>query len=215
MNTGFVNTIEDILSASPVMAVATISRAEDAAPFAAALARGGVRSIEVTLRTPAAMEAIRRIAGEVEGALVGAGTVLTPDQMKAALAAGARFTVSPGATPALLQAGREGSAPYLPAVATASELMAGLEAGYGTFKAFPATVLGGEAWLKAMHGPFAEARFCPTGGVTLESAPRFLALPNVACVGGSWLAPPDRIAAHDWAGIEALARRTVEALTPP
>ncbi len=205
-------TIHDVLHASPIMAVVVVEAAKDAPDLARALVAGGVRSIEVTLRTSAALEAIRRIAGEVPDALIGAGTVLHPADLEAAAKAGARFAVSPGATAALLDAGREGPIPYLPAVATASEIMEGLARGYTAFKAFPASTIGGVAALKAFHGPFAEVRFCPTGGITAATARDYLALPNVACVGGSWLTPADRLKARDWTGIRVLAEESLKAL---
>ena len=205
--------IEDILSAAPVMPVVTIDDPAAAAPLARALVAGGLRAIEITLRTPAALEAVRIIASEVPEALPGVGTVLNPAQLPAAAKAGARFAVSPGATPALLAAGRPGPIPYLPAVATASELMAALEAGYSVCKFFPAATAGGVAALKALAGPFAQARFNPTGGIDARSAPDYLALSNVLCVGGSWITPADAIASGDFARIEALAR-TAAALRP-
>lgn len=208
-------TIDAVLDASPLMAVVVIEDAGGAADLARALVRGGVVSIEVTLRTPDALEAIRRIAGEVPDALVGAGTVLTPKDLHAATEAGARFAVSPGATAALLEAGRDGPIPYLPAVSTASEIMAGLACGYAAFKAFPATVIGGTAALKAFAGPFAGVRFCPTGGITAATAPDFLALANVACVGGSWLTPADALRAGDWGRVERLAREAMVTLCKP
>jgi len=208
-------TIDTVLDASPLMAVVVIEDANSAPDLARALVRGGVVSIEVTLRTPAALEAIRRIAGDVPEALVGAGTVLTPKDLHASAEAGARFAVSPGATADLLAAGRDGPIPYLPAVATASEIMEGLAHGYSAFKAFPASVIGGLAALKAFAGPFAEVRFCPTGGITATTAADYLALPNVACVGGSWLTPAETLKAGDWASVERLARDAMVALRKP
>ena len=208
-------TIDAVLDASPLMAVVVIEDATSAPDLARALVRGGVVSIEVTLRTPAALEAIRRIAGEVPEALVGAGTVLTPKDLHASAEAGARFAVSPGATADLLAAGRDGPIPYLPAVATASEIMEGLARGYSAFKAFPASVIGGPAALKAFAGPFAEVRFCPTGGITVATAPDYLALPNVVCVGGSWLTPAAALKAGDWASVERLSREATAALRKP
>ncbi len=205
--------IDTVLDASPLMAVVVIADAKGASELARALVRGGVVSIEVTLRTPAALEAIRRIAGEVPEALVGAGTVLTPKDLHASAEAGARFAVSPGATSALLDAGRDGPIPYLPAVATASEIMEGLALGYSAFKAFPAAVIGGPAALKAFAGPFADVRFCPTGGITVATAADYLALPNVACVGGSWLTPAEALKAGDWATVERLAREAMAVLS--
>lgn len=207
--------INTILDASPLMAVVVIEDAHSAPDMARALVAGGVTSIEVTLRTPAALEAIRRIAGEVPEALVGAGTVLTPEDLRASAEAGARFAISPGATRALLEAGRDGPIPYLPAIATASEIMEGLASGYAAFKAFPASVIGGPAALKAFSGPFPDVRFCPTGGITASTAADYLALPNVACVGGSWLTPRDLLRAGDWAGVERLARQAMVDLRIP
>ena len=198
--------LTEILGLAPVLPVVTLDDAARAAPVARALAAGGLRAIEVTLRTPAALEAIRRIAGEVPEAICGAGTVLRAADLEAAAAAGARFAVSPGATPALLAAATAAQLPYLPAVATASELMAALEAGFSTCKFFPAASAGGVAALRAFAGPFPEARFNPTGGIDAASAPAYLALANVICVGGSWVTPPDVVAAGDYARIERLAR---------
>jgi 2-dehydro-3-deoxyphosphogluconate aldolase / (4S)-4-hydroxy-2-oxoglutarate aldolase len=205
--------ILEILAASrPVMSVVTISHVDEAVPLARALVAAGLPAIEVTLRTPAGIEGIRAIAAEVEGAIIGAGTVLTPADMAAAEKAGATFAVSPGATETLLKAGRDSAMPYLPAVATPSELMAGLEYGYEAFKLFPATVVGGLAMLKALGAPFPKVKFCPTGGIDLKSAPDFLALPNVACIGGSWTVPAAAIAAGDWNKIGQIAREAVVVL---
>ena len=201
-------TIEEILNACPVMPVVTIQDAATAPDLARALARGGVTVVEITLRTPAAMEAIRRIRAEVPEVTVGAGTVLTPKDYDQSIEAGAAFAISPGATQTLLAYGRTAAIPYLPAVATASELMAAMEHGYGVFKFFPAGVAGGVAALKSLAGPFPQARFCPTGGVSLDNVGDYLSLPNVVCVGGSWLAPDKLVAAKDWAGIEAIAAQT-------
>lgn len=204
--------IDAVLDASPLMAVVVIEEAQDAPDLARALLGGGVISIEVTLRTPAALEAIRRIAGEVPQALIGAGTVLTPKDLHAAAEAGAGFAVSPGSTRALLEAGRDGPIPLLPGAATASEIMEGLGHGYSAFKLFPASAIGGPAALKALSGPFAGVRWCPTGGITAASAPTYLALRNVPCVGGSWVAPPELLKSRDWPGVERLARQSVERL---
>jgi 2-dehydro-3-deoxyphosphogluconate aldolase/(4S)-4-hydroxy-2-oxoglutarate aldolase len=199
--------IEQILRLSPVMPVVTIDDATFAGDLARALVRGGIKSIEVTLRTPVALKAIEVIARAVPEICVGAGTVLSIDDLRAAEQAGATFAISPGATPALLDAGAKSGIPYLPAVATASELMVGLSAGYKFFKFFPAAVAGGVAALKAIAGPFPDVRFCPTGGITVESATSYLALKNVLCVGGSWLTPSDLLAARDWVQIETLAEQ--------
>jgi 2-dehydro-3-deoxyphosphogluconate aldolase / (4S)-4-hydroxy-2-oxoglutarate aldolase len=198
--------IDEILATAPVMPVVTIDDAADAAPLARALVAGGLRAIEITLRTAAALEAVRIIAGEVPEAIPGVGTVLRPQDLEAAAAAGAMFAVSPGATPTLLAAARGASLPYLPAIATASELMAALEAGFSTCKFFPAAALGGVAALKSFGGPFPSARFNPTGGIDLAGARDYLALDNVLCVGGSWVAPAAAIAAGDYARVERLAR---------
>ncbi len=199
-------TAEDVLTLSPVMPVVVIEDAAAAEPLARALLAGGIRTIEITLRTPAALDAIGAIARAVPDIVVGAGTVLEPGDLDAAINAGARFALSPGGTPKLMKAARKRAIPFIPGVATASEIMRGLALGYDCFKFFPAEQLGGAAALKAIAGPLPAARFCPTGGVSFENARSYLALANVACVGGSWLAPADKIAARDWPGIEALAR---------
>jgi 2-dehydro-3-deoxyphosphogluconate aldolase/(4S)-4-hydroxy-2-oxoglutarate aldolase len=196
----------EVLAAGPVMPVVTIDDPARAAPLARALVAGGIRAIEIALRTPGALEAVRAIAAEVPDAIPGVGTVLTVGDLAAAAAAGARFAISPGATPALLAAAQEGALPYIPAVATASELMAAMEAGFSVCKFFPAAWAGGVEALKALAGPFPHARFCPTGGIDAASAQAYLALPNVVCVGGSWIAPRAAIDAGDFAAIERLAR---------
>jgi 2-dehydro-3-deoxyphosphogluconate aldolase/(4S)-4-hydroxy-2-oxoglutarate aldolase len=198
--------IERIMRLAPVIPVVVIEDAGAAVPMARALVAGGVPAIEVTLRTAAALEAVRAIAAEVEGAVVGVGTVLAEADLRAAYQAGARFAVSPGATPRLLDAAEDIPLPLLPGAATASEAMALLERGYRHLKFFPAVPAGGARLLAAWAGPLPQLRFCPTGGIGAASAGEFLALPNVLCVGGSWLTPADRLAAGDWAGIEALAR---------
>jgi 2-dehydro-3-deoxyphosphogluconate aldolase/(4S)-4-hydroxy-2-oxoglutarate aldolase len=198
--------IAEILRLSPVMPVVTIEDAATAPDLARALVRGGIRAIEVTLRTPQALRAIEVIASSVPEICVGVGTVLSPEDLNLAANAGAAFAISPGATRELLAAGANLRIPYLPAVATASELMTAMAAGYRHFKLFPANAAGGVAALKGFHGPFPEARFCPTGGVSLQTAPDYLKLPNVLCVGGSWLTPTDALKAGDWDRIEQLAR---------
>lgn len=200
--------IRTLLRRAPVIPVYTPASVEEAVQVASALVRGGLPVIEVTLRTPAALDAIRAIARDVPGAIVGAGTVLDAAQVEAVRAAGAAFGVSPGATPQLLAAIAANGLPFLPGIATASELMAGLEAGLDTFKFFPAVPAGGVAMLSSFAGPFPQARFCPTGGITPASAPDFLAQPNVICIGGSWLTPKGLLEQHDWAAIEHLARAT-------
>lgn len=199
-------TIQEILALSPVLPVITISDAEHAVPLARALVAGGIRAVEITLRTHAALHAVAAIARDVPEVVLGVGTVLSARDLTDARDAGAAFAISPGATPALLEAAHHGSLPFLPAIATASELMAGLEQGFTTFKLFPASLLGGPAALKALAGPFPGARFCPTGGIGLASAPEYLALENVLCVGGSWITPQSAIEAGDFVRIEALAR---------
>lgn len=198
--------IEAVLRLAPVVPVVIIDDARAAVPMARALVAGGIPAIEVTLRTPAALEAIRAIAAEVEGALVGVGTVLGGKDLEAARQAGARFAVSPGASPQLLDAAADSALPLLPGVATAGEAMALLERGYRHLKFFPAVPAGGHRLLGALAGPLPQLRFCPTGGISLANAMDFLALPNVVCVGGSWLTPADKLGAGDWAGIELLAR---------
>jgi 2-dehydro-3-deoxyphosphogluconate aldolase/(4S)-4-hydroxy-2-oxoglutarate aldolase len=206
-------TLEEILKSGPVIPVVTIDDASKAVPMAKALVAGGIRAIEITLRTQAALDAVKAIAAEVPDAIPGVGTVLTVGHLSAAAHAGAKFAISPGATPALLAAARPGPIPYLPGVATASELMACLEVGITCCKFFPAAEAGGVAALKALYGPFPTARFCPTGGVDAKTAAGYLALPNVLCVGGSWITPRDALAAGDFARIEQLAREAA-ALRP-
>ncbi|MFG2607775.1 bifunctional 4-hydroxy-2-oxoglutarate aldolase/2-dehydro-3-deoxy-phosphogluconate aldolase [Streptomyces sp. NPDC048514] len=195
-----------VLDLAPVVPVVVLSDAADAVPLARALVAGGLPAIEVTLRTPAALAAIRAIAGEVPEAVVGAGTVITPEQVGACVAAGARFLVSPGWTDALLAAMRGSGVPFLPGVSTTSEVVALLERGVREMKFFPAQAAGGTAYLRSLAGPLPQARFCPTGGIGPATAPEYLALPNVGCVGGSWMIPADAVAARDWARIEELAR---------
>lgn len=205
--------IERILRLSPVMPVVVIEEAEVAPELARAFIRGGLRVIEVTLRTPAALRAIEAIARNVPEIAVGAGTVLSVDDLHAAVSAGATFAISPGSSAALLAAGASGSIPYLPAVATASELMQGIASGYHCFKFFPAGPAGGTAMLKAFAGPFPQARFCPTGGITQDSVRSYLDLPNVLCAGGSWLSPAEALAARDWNRIAALASKAAASRT--
>ncbi|MFG3122969.1 bifunctional 4-hydroxy-2-oxoglutarate aldolase/2-dehydro-3-deoxy-phosphogluconate aldolase [Streptomyces sp. NPDC017615] len=195
-----------VLDLAPVLPVVVLSDAADAVPLARALVAGGLPAIEVTLRTPAALDGIRAIAEEVPEAVVGAGTVITPEQVTRCVAAGARFLVSPGWTETLLAAMRESGVPFLPGVSTASEVVALLERGVREMKFFPARAAGGTAYLRSLAGPLPDARFCPTGGIAEASAPEYLALPNVGCVGGSWMVPADAVAAGDWARIEELAR---------
>ena len=197
--------IAAIAARAPVIPVLTIERASDAVPLARALAKGGLPVLEITLRTEAALEALRLIAAEVRDAIVGAGTVLNAGQLDQAQRAGAQFAVSPGCTPALAQAVTSSSMPFLPGVQTVSEAMALAEQGFRLLKFFPADAAGGLVWLKAVAAPLAGLRFCPTGGVAAETAPAYLALGNVACVGGSWVAPRDAVTSGDWTRIERLA----------
>jgi len=197
--------IAAIAAKAPVIPVLTIELVADAVPLARALVKGGLPVLEITLRTEAALEALRLIASEVQGAVVGAGTVLNTGQLKQATQAGAQFVVSPGCTSALAQAVKASGMPFLPGVQTVSEAMALTEQGFQLLKFFPADTSGGLGWLKAVAAPLAGLRFCPTGGVNAETAPAYLALGNVACVGGSWVAPKEAVAAGDWARVERLA----------
>jgi len=192
----------------PVIPVIVIQRLQDAVPLAQALVAGGVRVLEVTLRTPVALAAMEAMARAVPEAIVGAGTLRTVADVVAAKNAGCQFGVSPGYTDAMGAACQAQDLPLLPGVSTASEVMQANAAGYGFLKLFPATAVGGVNLLKALAGPFPDVAFCPTGGITPESAPQFLALPNVKVCGGSWLTPADAIEAGDWARITRLAQAT-------
>lgn len=202
--------VQDILErAFPVMPVLAVSRVEDAQPLARALKAGGLTVLEVTLRTSAAIDVIAEMK-KVEGIIVGAGTVTRVEQLKQLEAVGADFAISPGATPRLLEAGQQTSMPFLPAIASVSEMMQGLEMGYEHFKFFPAAASGGVSALKAFAGPFPDVKFCPTGGISVNDFTQYLALPNVVCVGGSWVVPADALNQGDWARIEQLAREACE-----
>jgi 2-dehydro-3-deoxyphosphogluconate aldolase/(4S)-4-hydroxy-2-oxoglutarate aldolase len=196
----------DLVSHGPVIPVIVLQRVADAVPLAHALVAGGVKVLEITLRTPVALDCMRAIAKDVPEAIVGAGTIRSVEDAKAALAAGCRFGVSPGYSHDIGIACRDLGLPLLPGVATASEVMAANADGYGFLKFFPATAAGGIPMLKALAGPFADVLFCPTGGITPETAPQFLALPNVKVCGGSWLTPQEAVDAQDWARITALAK---------
>ena len=196
----------ELAAFGPVIPVIVIHRLEDAVPLAQALVDGGVRVLEVTLRTPVALKCMEAIVRAVPGAIVGAGTVRCVADARAAKDAGCQFAVSPGYLGSIGQVCREIDLPLLPGVATSSEVMQAHADGYDFLKFFPATAAGGIPLLKAFAGPFADVAFCPTGGITLESAPQFLALPNVKVCGGSWLTPPDAVASGDWARITRLAR---------
>lgn len=194
-----------IAARAPIIPVLVVEDAATARPLAEALVAGGLPALEVTLRTPAALDAIRAMAA-VPGGIVGAGTLLTPEDVRAAKAAGAQFGVSPGATPRLIEACIAEELPLLPGAATATEVMTLFEQGYDMLKFFPAEASGGAPALKAIGAPIPQVSFCPTGGVSPANAMGYLSLPNVICAGGSWVAPADRVAAGDWAAIEALAR---------
>ena len=199
------NTLE-LATHGPVIPVIVIQKLEDAVPMAQALVDGGVKVLEITLRTPVALQCMEAIAAKVPGAIVGAGTIRSVADAKAAKNAGCVFGVSPGYTPEVGRACTEIGLPLLPGVSTASEVMMANADGYGFLKLFPATAVGGINLLKALHGPFPDVAFCPTGGITVETAPQFLALPNVKVCGGSWLTPGDAVAAKDWARITKLAK---------
>jgi 2-dehydro-3-deoxyphosphogluconate aldolase / (4S)-4-hydroxy-2-oxoglutarate aldolase len=194
------------MALAPVIPVLTVRDAADGVAQARALVAGGLPAIEVTLRTPKALEAIRAIRDQVEGAYVGAGTILTADQIAQACDAGARFLVSPGASPRLAEAAAKAPVPFLPGVATASEAIALMDLGFRHLKFFPAESVGGAKHLASLAAPIPDLRFCPTGGIDLAKAPTYLALPNVVCVGGSWMLPKAAIAAGEYGEVERLAR---------
>lgn len=199
--------LADLLAAGPIVPVITLERVEDAVPLARALVAGGLHLLEITLRTPAAADAAAAIIREVPEAIVGIGTVLTPKDLERAQALGARYALSPGATPELLDAASRSEMPFIPGIATASELMAALAHGFQTVKFFPAVAAGGIPALKALAGPFPQARFCPTGGIDEKNAKDWLALPNVVAVGGSWVCQTSDIRAQAWEEITAKAQR--------
>ncbi|MBL8510002.1 MAG: bifunctional 4-hydroxy-2-oxoglutarate aldolase/2-dehydro-3-deoxy-phosphogluconate aldolase [Betaproteobacteria bacterium] len=202
--------IRDILAASPVMPVIVLERVADAVPLAQALVAGGIRVLEVTLRTEAALDCVRAIRQAVPDAIVGVGTITSVADFDAAVAAGAAFGVSPGATEALFRRAQQGDLPFLPGVMTPSEVMAALQAGFTAMKLFPAGQAGGIGMLKALYGPFPQVVFCPTGGIDAATAANYRALPNVACVGGSWLTPANVVALQDWAEVTRRARAAAE-----
>lgn len=202
-----------LLDGQPVIPVIKIKDVQKAVPLARALAAGGLRMIEITLRTNDALEAIRRVAGEVEDAVVGAGTVLNPKQFDEAAAAGSKFIVSPGLTDNLVSAAANSDVPLLPGAITPSEIMTALEVGIDFLKFFPAEQAGGTTFLRSLASPLASVRFCPTGGISALNAEEYLAVPNVVCVGGSWVAPDDAIRDDKWDVIESLARQA-SALKP-
>ncbi len=204
--------VNAILQTSPVIPVLAINNLSNAVPLASALVKGGIKVLEITLRTPIALDAIRLISDEVEGAIVGVGTVITPKDMEQSANAGAVFAVSPGLTEELSRHSIyfKDNLPLLPGVSTPSELMRAMESGFETLKFFPAEAAGGQPMLKSFFGPFPNIKFCPTGGVTPHNAPNYLSLPNVLCVGGSWLAPKDAIAHEDWRQITKLAQHAAK-----
>ena len=194
-----------VLKLQPVVPVLIVEDAASAVPLARALVKGGLKAIEITMRTEAALDAVTRVAQEVEGAVAGAGTILNPAHFQAAVAAGAQFIVSPGTTQELLDEAAKSEIPLLPGAATASEVMALRQEGYSVLKFFPAEQAGGASYLKSLSSPLAGTMFCPTGGISLKNARDYLSLPNVICVGGSWVAPKELVAAGDWDGITRLA----------
>ena len=199
----------DVLNAGPVVPVIVIQKIEQAVPLAQALLAGGVKVLEVTLRSEVAVDAIRRISREVPDAIVGAGTVASPEDLEAIAEAGAVFAISPGLTPTLLDAANQGPIALIPGISTASELMFGMEIGYTEFKFFPAEAAGGVQMLKSIGGPFPHITFCPTGGVSPKNYNDYLALANVACVGGSWIVPSQEIEMENWDTITKLAQKAV------
>ncbi len=201
---------EQIMTAGPVVPVIVINELSQAVPLAKALVAGGVRVLEVTLRTSCAVEAIRAIAKEVPEAIIGAGTVINAEQLAAVTEAGAQFAISPGLTDSLLKAATAGTIPLIPGISTVSELMLGMDHGLREFKFFPAEANGGVKALQAIAGPFSQVRFCPTGGITPNNYRDYLALKSVLCIGGSWLVPNDAIASGDYERITKLAREAVE-----
>ena len=206
---------EQVLAEGPVIPVMVIHRLGRAVPLASALVAGGVRVLEITLRTPVAVEAIRLISEGVPKAIVGAGTVINAEELKAVEQAGAFFAISPGLTPELLEAANRGAIALIPGVSTISELMTGISRGYTHFKFFPAEAAGGVKTLKAFAGPFPAIKFCPTGGITPETCNDYLALANVMCVGGSWLVPSDAVENERWEEVTVLAKDAVQKARRP
>lgn len=209
MTTKWKYTPEEIFAAGPVVPVLVINDVEKAVPLAKALMEGGIKVLEVTLRTPAAIDVIKRIADEVPDSLIGAGTVTNAQQLKAVVDAGAKFAISPGMTADLLKAGMDAEIPLIPGISSTSDLMKGKDAGYTHMKFFPAEASGGVKAIKSISGPFPDVTFCPTGGIGPNNYNDYLALNNVKCVGGSWLAPDDAIESGDWARITRLAKEAI------
>lgn len=203
--------IDKIVQVAPVIPVMVVERLEDAVPLAQALYNGGLKVLEITLRTPVALDAIRAMVDALPGdAVIGAGTIVTPDDLKKAVDAGSTFLVSPGTTPELIEAAKVSDVPLLPGIATPSEAMNLLAHGFTHMKFFPAESAGGVSMVKSIGGPLPQITFCPTGGINLAKAPEYLSLPNVACVGGTWMAPKELIAEKRWDEIEKLAREAAQ-----
>ena len=200
---------QEIFSRSPIVPVMVIKELEHAVPLAKALVAGGINVLEVTLRTPCALAAISMISKEVPEAIVGAGTILNEEQLRQSVEAGAQFVITPGATPSLLAAAKDGQVPLIPGVASISEVMEGMSQGYSHFKFFPAEASGGVSALKAFGGPLSGIRFCPTGGISPSNYNDYLALENVDCIGGSWIAPVDAMEAGDWDQITKLCQDAI------
>ena len=203
----------DVMNAGPVIPVIVIEDVEKAVPMARTLLASGIKVLEITLRSDAALEAIGRVSREVPDAIVGAGTVTSPGDLKAVTEAGALFAISPGLTPRLLNAANRGNIPLIPGISTASELMLGMEEGYREFKFFPAGAAGGVKMLKSIGGPFPQVTFCPTGGISLNNMNEYLSMKNVACVGGSWLVPPEVIDNGEWDRVTCLAKEALASAT--
>jgi 2-dehydro-3-deoxyphosphogluconate aldolase/(4S)-4-hydroxy-2-oxoglutarate aldolase len=202
-----ISPVEQVMRTSPVIPVLTVEKLDSAEPLANALVAGGLRVLELTLRTPVALRVLAAMVKSTPNAIVGAGTVLNADDLNRAVDAGAKFIVSPGLTEALAKAADKASIPLLPGIATAGDIMRGLDLGLNRFKLFPAETSGGVAAAAAFGGPFGDVAFCPTGGVTLDNAPKYLALKNILCVGGTWIAPKPAVEAGDWARITELSRQ--------
>lgn len=192
-----------------VMPVIVLDSVDDAVPVANALQKGGIKAVEITLRTPVALDCIKAIKQECSGLIVGAGTLINEQNVEDCAEAGVDFAVSPGMTPALVKKAEQTGVKLLPGVATCSEILTGMELGLSCFKLFPATAVGGLPLLKSINGPLPQATFCPTGGLTIDDFDQYLALPNVACVGGSWLVPKSAVEAKDWQAITDIAAKTV------
>ncbi len=204
---------KEFLASLGVMPVVVIDRVEDAVPVARALQAGGIKAVEITLRTPVALDAIRAIKNECEGVALGVGTVINAQHVKDVAAIGVDFAVSPGFTPSLIKRAQDAGLDLLPGVASPSEVMLGMELGLSCFKLFPAVAVGGLPLLKSLNGPLPQASFCPTGGLTMDSFTDYLALPNVSCVGGTWLVPKDAVVKKDWSAITAIAKTTLAKVT--